>query len=104
LPTCFAAACTRRRQLTNPRQPGGLSDELQPYVDRAEEDRFDRVGQLLREQRPVPSLDFAARLAAGPEAEAPPDLGKQIAVSLLLGLALLGLALLGASGSGPLGG
>jgi hypothetical protein len=85
-------------------QTGGLSDELQPYVDRAEMDRFDRIGELLRAQRPGPAPDLLARVAAGPAGEAPPRLRLQVALALLAGLLLLGLAALGASGSGPLGG
>ncbi len=84
-------------------QAGGLSDELQPYVDVAEVDAFDRMGELLRSQRPTPGPGLLERLAAGPEAHAPPQLRMLIALSLAVGLVLLGLALLGASGSGPLG-
>jgi hypothetical protein len=84
-------------------QAGGLSDELQPYVDVAETGAFDRMGELLRSQRPTPREGLLTRMAAGPEAHAPPQLRLQIAAALLGGLALLGLALLGASGSGPLG-
>jgi hypothetical protein len=86
------------------RQPGGLSDELDPYVDRAESARFDRVGELLRAQNPAPGADFLTRLAAGPDAAAPAGLLPKVAAGLVLGLVLLGLSLLGASGSGPLGG
>jgi hypothetical protein len=85
-------------------QAGGLSDELEPYVDRAEVERFDRMGELLRGQRPTPRPGLLERMAAGPQGEAPSDLRVQVALALLVGLALLGLALLGASGSGPLGG
>lgn len=85
-------------------QAGGLSDELQPYVDRAEIDAFDRAGELLRAQRPVPTPGLLTRVAEGPEGEAPPQLRLQVTGALLLGLLLLGLAALGASGSGPLGG
>jgi hypothetical protein len=90
--------------MPRPGQPGGLSDELDPYVDQAETDRFDRMGELLRSRRPAPSQGFLARLEAGPEADAPAGLRAQVAAALLIGLLLLGLALLGASGSGPLGG
>lgn len=86
------------------RQAGGLSDELDPYVDRAEADRFDRVGELLREQRPVPRAGLFARVAAGSESVAPTQLVLRVAVALVAGVALLALALLGAGGSGPLGG
>ncbi|MFL5908427.1 MAG: hypothetical protein ACJ75Z_12630 [Solirubrobacterales bacterium] len=85
-------------------QAGGLSDELQPYVDVAEADRFDRMGEFLRAQRPTPRAGLLTRVAAGPEAEAPGQLRLQVVGALLAGLLLLGLALLGASGSGPLGG
>jgi hypothetical protein len=84
-------------------QSGGLSDELQPYVDVAEAKAFDRIGDVLRSQRPAPRGDVLTRVAAGPEAYVPPQLRLQIAAALIGGLLLLGLALLGASGSGPLG-
>jgi hypothetical protein len=67
-------------------------------------DAFNRVGELLRRQRPAPPPGMLERVAAGPQAEAPPNLRVQVALALVGGLALLGLALLGASGSGPLGG
>lgn len=73
-------------------------------MDRAEADAFNRAGVLLRKQRPAPRPGLLERVAAGPEAEAPPTLRAQVALALVGGLALLGLALLGASGSGPLGG
>ena len=85
-------------------QAGGLSDELQPYVDRAEVDRFDRVGELLGAQRPTPAPGLLGRVAAGPEGDVPPRFRLRVALSLLAGLVLLGFAALGASGSGPLGG
>ena len=85
-------------------QPGGLSDELDPYVDQAETDRFDRLGGVLRSQCPTPSQGLLTGLQAGPQSDAPAGLRTQVTVALLIGLLLLGLALLGASGSGPLGG
>ena len=85
-------------------QAGGLSDELEPYVDRAEVERFDRMGELLRAQHPVPGARLPERLTAGPEADVPPALLPQVVLAVLFGLLLLGVAALGASGSGPLGG
>jgi hypothetical protein len=67
-------------------------------------ERFDRVGGLLKNQRPAPSQDLLTRIAAGPSAEAPDSLWISVGLALAVGLLLLGLALLGASGSGPLGG
>jgi hypothetical protein len=84
------------------RQPGGLSDELEPYVDRAEARRFDRVGELLRAARPMPSPGFLTRVTV--DTNESPQLWTRVAASLAVGLVLLALALLGASGSGPLGG
>jgi hypothetical protein len=84
-------------------QPGGLSDELDPYVDRAEAERFDRLGELLRSQRPTPNADLLAGVAGEGVAQGTPRLWAQVAASLAVGLILLALALLGASGSGPLG-
>jgi hypothetical protein len=85
-------------------QSGGLSDELEPYVDAAEVGPFNRIGELLRSQRPTPRPGLLDRVAAGPEADVPPNLWAWVACALFAGLALLGIALLGASGSGPLGG
>ena len=86
------------------RQAGGFSDELDPYVDQAESDSFNRIGELLRGQRMAPGPGLLDRISAGPQAEAPPNLRALVALALVGGLALLGLALLGASGSGPFGG
>jgi hypothetical protein len=85
-------------------QPGGFSDELDPYVDRAEAPRFDRVGELLRTQRPTPRPDFLTGVASDTGPDGAQGLWIQVAASLAIGLLLLLLALLGASGSGPLGG
>ena len=85
-------------------QAGGLSDELEPYVDRTEVERFDRMGELLRAQHPVPGARLPERLTAGPEADVPPMLSLQVVLAVLFGLLLLGVAALGASGSGPVGG
>ena len=90
--------------MSPPGQAGGLSDELEPYVDRAEIERFDRMGELLRAQHPVPGARLPERLTAGPEADVPPTLLPQVVLAMLFGLLLLGVAALGASGSGPLGG
>ena len=84
-------------------QAGGLADELQPYVDKAEIDRFNRVGDLLRRQRPSPAPGLLEKVAAGPDAEAPAGLRIQVALAVLVGLLLLGIAALGSTGSGPLG-
>lgn len=84
-------------------QAGGLADELEPYVDRAETDRFNRMGDLLRSQRPAPAPGLLARAAARPETEAPAGLRIQVALAVLVGLILLGVAALGSGGSGPLG-
>lgn len=86
------------------RHRGGLSDELDPYVDHFEVDRFNRMGELLKAQRPAPPRGLLASVAAGPKGEVPPRLRLQVGLALLSGLLLLGLAALGASGSGPLGG
>ena len=86
------------------RQAGGFADELDPYVDRAEIERFNRMGDVLRSERPTPRAGLLDRVAAGPEAGVPANLWGRVALSLFAGLALLGLTLLGASGSGPFGG
>jgi hypothetical protein len=90
--------------LPTTRQAGGLADELDPYVDRAEVQSFNRVGEVLRAQRPTPGRRLLAKVAAGPEGFVPTQLALRVALAIVAGLALLGLALLGASGSGPLGG
>ena len=85
-------------------QAGGLADELDPYVDRAEERSFNRMGDLLRAQRPAPRPGLLAKVTADSESQGPAQLALRVAFALVAGVALLGLALLGASGSGPLGG
>jgi hypothetical protein len=90
--------------LPTTRQAGGLADELDPYVDRAEEESFNRAGELLRAQRPGPGPGLFAKVAAWPEHDTPTQLALRVALAILAGLSLLGLSLLGASGSGPLGG
>ena len=73
-------------------------------MDRTEVERFDRMGEQLRAQHPVPGARLPERLHAGPEADTPPKLPLQVVLAVLFGLLLLGVAALGASGSGPLGG
>ena len=71
-------------------------------MDRAEVERFDRIGELLRAQHPVPGARLPERLTRDPRPTCP--LCSQVVLAVLFGLLLLGVAALGASGSGPLGG
>jgi hypothetical protein len=107
--SCCGAASTLLPDEPQARgQTGGLSDELAPYVDRSEAETFDRVGELLRSQRPDPGSGFVSELDSSGDAlparrDGPSNLSSRVLLALLAGLILLGLALLGASGSGPLG-
>ncbi|MDP9244981.1 MAG: hypothetical protein M3O77_07840 [Chloroflexota bacterium] len=88
---------------------GGISDELRPYVDRAEADEIDRVAQRLSE-RPIPAAPFRARLRAQlaeraiePAGWRPRRLGLLVTAYAGSGLALLAVAAIGLAGTGPLG-
>src|SRR4051794_13539620 len=92
-------------------QPGGISDELRPYVDRAEAEAFDRLGRRLEQDRPVPSPAFRAELRAQmatmseqqrPEWR-PRNLRLAVAAYVASGAFLLVLGALGISGAGPIG-
>ena len=102
--TGCGAVSTRRSACRGQVRPGGSPTSCSPTSTGPRSNAFDRVGELLRAQRPAPAPGLLTRVAAGPEGEAPSQLRLQVAVALLLGLLLLGLAALGASGSGPLGG
>ena len=45
-------------------QPGGIADELRPYVNRGESEQLNRIGEWLLGRRPVPSAGFRAELHA----------------------------------------
>jgi hypothetical protein len=87
--------------------PGGISDELRPYVDRPETDGIDRVGERLEKERPVPRAAFRAELQSSLVASRTPwrprRLGRAIAAYAGSGFLLLAVAALGLTGAGPLG-
>jgi hypothetical protein len=86
---------------------GGISDELRPYVDRGEVEAFDRLGQRLRTERPVPRAAFRAelreRLSGMRMPWRPQRLRLAVAVYAASGFLLLASAGLGLTGAGPLG-
>lgn len=90
-------------------RPGGISDELRPYVDRGEADAVDRLGERLVTERPVPRPAFRAELRARlsrrtPEQPAwqPRRLRGLVTAYVGSGLLLLGVAAIGLAGAGPL--
>jgi hypothetical protein len=87
-------------------EPGGISRELRPYVDRGEAEPIDRIGQRLQNERPVPGAGFratlGARLALAPTSWRPRRLRLTVAAYLASGLLLLALAALGLADAGPL--
>src|SRR5687768_16139553 len=89
-------------------QPGGISDELRPYVNRHESEQVNRVGEWLVSRRPVPSGGFRAelhaRLSALVEQERvwrPRRLGLVATAYAGCGLALMAVAAIGLTGAGP---
>ena len=91
-------------------QPGGISDELRPYVDRSQAEAIDEVGRRLESERPVPRAGFRAELRAHlaehgrrPATWRPRRLGLAIAGYAGSGLVLLVVAAVGLAGAGPLG-
>ena len=90
-------------------QPGGISDELMPYVDRSESEEINRVGEWLASQRPVPSPGFRAELHGRLSALADKEMGwrprrlRLVATAYTgCGLALMAVAAIGLAGTGPL--
>jgi len=89
--------------------PGGISDELRPYVDRDEVEGIDRLGERLRAERPFPRAPFRAELrahlrdrAGSRPAWRPRHLRRLAAAYAGSGLALLAIAAIGLAGAGPL--
>ena len=88
--------------------PGnGISRELRPYVDSAESEALDRVGERLERERPIPSPAFRSelgvRLSSRREPWRPRRLGLAVAAYAGSGLLVLTVAALGLGGTGPLG-
>ena len=97
------------RNPEQPGQPGGVSDELRPYVNRGESDELNRVGEWLLGRRPVPSAGFRAELHGHLSALVdrkrrwrPRRLRPVAAAYIGCGLALMAVAALGLAGAGPL--
>jgi len=91
-------------------QPGGISDELQPYVDAADAEAINRVGDRLNQERPLPTAALRTELRAhlseariARPAWQPKRLRPLVAAYLGSGVALLAIAAIGLSGAGPLG-
>ena len=90
-------------------EPGGVSDELRPYVNRGESEELNRVGEWLLRRRPLPSAGFRAqlhgRLSALVDQERrwrPRRLRLVAAAYIGCGLGLMAVAALGLAGAGPL--
>ena len=90
-------------------QPGPISEELRPYVDRAEAAGIDRMGERLRSDRPFPRAAFRAELRArlreqlgGRPTWRPRQLRRLVATYAGSGLVLLAIAAIGLAGAGPL--
>jgi hypothetical protein len=90
-------------------QPGGISDELRPYVNRGESEHLNRVGEWLRSRHPIPSAGFRAelhgRLSTLVDQERrwrPRRLRLVAAAYIGCGLALMAGAAIGLAGTGPL--
>jgi hypothetical protein len=87
-----------------------MSEELGPYVDRAEAGRLDAIAETLDHERPIPRAAFRAALGshladqAGQRiARRPERLRLAVGAYLASGFALLALAGFGLTGAGPLG-
>jgi len=88
-----------------------VSDELRPYVTRADAAAIDETADRLREARAVPSPAFRAELKSrlveldgrGTFGWRPKNLKATVAAYALSGSALLAVAAIGVAGSGPLG-
>jgi hypothetical protein len=84
-----------------------ISDELRPYVDRAEVEGIDEIGRRLEAERPIPRAAFRAELQSSLVGARTPwrprRLGFSVAAYMASGFLLLAVAALGLSGAGPLG-
>jgi hypothetical protein len=90
-----------------PSSPGGLSDELRPYVDRAEAEAIDQVGDRLAASCPVLRPAYRSQLRAhlASLSEAQPWRPRRLKLAVFAyvgsGLFLLAIAAIGVAGSGP---
>ena len=87
-----------------------ISEELGPYVDRAEGAALDAVAEILEHERPIPRAAFRAALGArladqaGQRAARRPErLRLAVGAYLASGFALLAVGAIGLTGAGPLG-
>jgi hypothetical protein len=90
-------------------RPGGVSDELRPYVDRSEAESIDQVAARLERERPRPRPAFRSELRARLDRRAserpvwrPRRLRVLVGAYLGSGLLLMGIAAIGLAGVGPL--
>jgi hypothetical protein len=91
-------------------QPGGVSEELRPYVNQGESEELNGVEEWLLTRRPVPSAGFRAelhgRLSALVDRERRwrPRRLRLVAIAYTgCGLGLMAVAAIGLAGAGPLG-
>ena len=97
--------------MNGPRRQGGISDELQPYVDAGEAEAIDRLGErLLERERPLPSAGFRSQVRASLYGSGrvrtewrPKRLRVLVAAYAGSGAALMAIAAIGLGGAGPLG-
>ena len=90
-------------------QPGGVSDELHPYVDSREAEEIDDLGRRLRQERAHPPAALRSKIRASlseradPASWRPRNLRVLAGAYVASGFALLAIAAIGLSGAGPLG-
>jgi hypothetical protein len=95
---------------SGPGPPGGISDELRPYVDSTEAEAIDLLAERLEAEPPLLSATFRGELRARLDERAgvanawrPRRLRRLVAAYVGSGLLLLVVAAIGLSGAGPLG-
>lgn len=88
----------------NPPRP--ISEELRPYVDSADQEAFDHIGQRLTDERPIPHPAFRGELQARLQNARRPWRPERLRLAVLSyacsGFLLIGVAALGLTGAGPL--
>lgn len=97
-------------EIQGPQQrPGGVADELRPYVNRGESEHLNRIGEWLQSRHPNPSAGFRAELHARLSALVEQDKGwrprrlRLVATAYAgCGLGLMAVAAIGLAGTGPL--
>ena len=92
------------------RGPGGIADELRPYIDLPEVEAINRVGERLADARQDAPEEFRRDLRASLSARAslaghdPARVRSAVAAYVASGLVLLAIAAIGLAGVGPLAG